>query len=335
MDGVGTLMTRHIARTVLTGLVAALICAGLAAGLAAGVQARPYHAPRTAFGQPDLQGFWTNVSLTKLERAPDTPLTFATPAEERAFERRWVEANARHEADGLGQGVSEWHPAYPMARIAGRLRTSWIISPANGRLPYLPEARARVETLDAAAQLPLADGPEARTPADRCLIGGGGSSGAPLLNPLVAGVKEIVQTRTEIAILTEMNHDVRIVRLSTRRSPARHRPPEVRVWMGDSIGWWQGDTLVVETTNFHPQEQYRNALLMSPEARVIERFTRVSKTEILYAFEVDDPATFTAPWRAEMPFLAETAPIYEFACHEGNYGLANILTAARRQDARP
>ena len=324
-------MTRHIARSALTGLVAALICAGLTAS----VQARPYHAPRTAFGQPDLQGFWTNVSLTRLERDPDTPLTFATPAGEAAFARRSAQARARFEADGLGQGVSEWHPAFTMARIDGRLRTSFIVSPDDGRLPYRPGARDRYKAIDAAALLQTAAGPEARTPGDRCLMGGFASSGPPYLNPAVAGVKQIVQTPTEVAILTEMNHDVRIVRLGAKGSPPRHPPPGVRVWMGDSIGRWEGDTLVVETTNFHPQEQFRAMFLMSPGARVTERFTRVGATEILYAWEVDDPATFTVPWRAEMPFHADTGPIYEFACHEGNYGMTDMLAAARRQDLRP
>ncbi|HEX2817639.1 MAG TPA: hypothetical protein VHN39_14690, partial [Phenylobacterium sp.] len=166
-------------------------------------------------------------------------------------------------------------------------------------------------------------------PADRCLIGGFGSSSPPMMAPAVSAVKQIVQTRTEVAILSEMNHDVRIVRLG-----GHHPPPNVRLWMGDSIGHWEGATLVVETTNFHSQEQMHGILLKSPDARVTERFTRVAKDQILYEFEVDDPAVYTTPWRAQMPLNADTGPIYEFACHEGNYGLTDILAAARRADAQ-
>ena len=289
---------------------------------------------RTVYGQPDLQGFWTNASLTHLERPPATPLTLATPAEEAAYEARTAQAQARGESGGLGQGTSEWHPAFRMARIAGRLRTSFIVSPADGQLPYRPEALARFTALDDAAQLARADGPETRTLSDRCLIGGFGSSSPPMIPPAVAAVKQIVQTRTEVAILSEMNHDVRIVRLGTPGHPARHPPANVRLWMGDSIGHWEGASLVVETTNFHEQEQLHGFLLKSPDARVTERFTRVAKGQIVYEVEVDDPATYAVPWRAQIPFNADPGPIYEFACHEGNYGLTDILAGARRADAR-
>lgn len=306
----------------------AVACLGLAFAAGA-LAAPPWRAPLTTYGQPDLQGFWTNASLTHLERPPATPLTLPTAAEEAAYEARMAQAQAGAESGGLGQGAAEWHPAFRMARIAGRLRTSFIVSPADGRLPYRPEALARFKALDGAAQLALGDGPENRTPADRCLIGGFGSSSPPMMAPAVSAVKQIVQTRTEVAILSEMNHDVRIVRLG-----GHHPPPNVRLWMGDSIGHWEGATLVVETTNFHSQEQMHGILLKSPDARVTERFTRVAKDQILYEFEVDDPAVYTTPWRAQMPLNADTGPIYEFACHEGNYGLTDILAAARRADAQ-
>lgn len=313
---------RHAAAAALV----ALLCAAFALP---GGAARPYRAPRTVFGQPDLQGFWTSASLTKLERPAGTPLTLATRAEEAAYEQRMMAAQAQAESGGLGQGASEWHPAFRMARIAGRLRTSFIVSPADGRLPYRPEALARFQALDARAQLTRADGPEDRTLGDRCLIGGFGSSSPPMMAPAVSAAKQIVQTRDEVAILSEMNHDVRIVRLG-----GRHPPPTVRLWMGDSIGHWEGATLVVETTNFHPQEQMHGILLKSPDARVTERFTRVARDRILYDVQVDDPATYTVPWRAQMPLNADSGPIYEFACHEGNYGLPDILAAARRAEGQ-
>ncbi len=311
--------------------IAALVLAGAAGSAHAG----PYRAPRTADGQPDLQGLWTAASLTELERdSAKDPLTFATPAQENAFEAAAMAANAKGEAGGLGQGVSEWHPAYRMARLGGKLRTSWITSPADGQLPYRPEALKRFKAIDAAAHGgAAAANPEDRTPADRCLVGGLGSANPPMVNPPVAAGKQIVQSPTEVAILSEMNHDLRIVRLGTPGHPAQHPPANVRVWMGDSIGHWQGDTLVVETTNFHPDEGWRGYYMVSPDARVTERFTRTARHEIRYAFEVDDPATFTEVWRGEMPLLADPGPIYEFACHEGNYSMPLMLSIARAADA--
>jgi len=317
-----------------TALAAAAL-AGPAAAQARAAHPQPYHAPRTAFGQPDLQGSWTNAWLTQLQRRPGLPLTFASPAEEAAYEQAATARSKAAPGDALGQGASEWLPVYPLARIGGRVRTSWIVSPADGRLPYRPEAARRVAALGAAFAAAVGDGPEDRTPEDRCLVAGGGSSGPPIVNANSATAKQIVQTSTEVAILSEMNHDVRIVRLGTPGHPPAHLPPSVRVWMGDSIGHWEGETLVVETTNFHPQEGNRLAFLMSPDAKVTERFTRVSPTELRYAFEVDDPATFTQVWRGEMPFRPETSPLYEYACHEGNYGLPNILAAARLADRKP
>jgi hypothetical protein len=146
-----------------------------------------------------------------------------------------------------------------------------------------------------------------------------------------------VQSKDSVAILVEMNHDVRIVRL-VGKDPAdrQHLPGYMRPWMGDSVGWWEGDTLVVETTNFNPGESLRpyfgNSILLSSGAKVTERFTRVSPTQILYRFEVNDPATYSQVWKAEMPMNAATGPVYEYACHEGNYALPGILAGARKAD---
>jgi hypothetical protein len=302
-------------------VAAACLAACLTA--AAPVHARPYHVPHTAYGAPDLQGTWTNVSVTRLERKPGLPLIVAR-AEEAAYEKLAIETFMHPPEDALGQRGSEWQPEYHAGRIDGRVRTSWIVSPADGRLPYRPGVRERHDALVAAADT-VADDPETRTIYDRCLMG---ASGPPISNPNSAGAKQIVQTPSEVVILSEANHDVRIVRLN-----GRHPPNTVRVWAGDSIGHWEKDTLVVETTNFHPQETQHATFLMSAEAHITERFTRVSPTELRYAFEVDDPANYTQPWRAEMPFLAERSPIYEYACHEGNYSLPGMLAGARKVEA--
>ncbi|MFL5297105.1 MAG: hypothetical protein ACJ798_12060 [Phenylobacterium sp.] len=306
----------------LTVALAAMIGVAAPASLA-----RPPHAShvaRNAYGQPDLEGLWANGSLTKLQRRAGAPLTFATRAEEDAYEAAAAKRWAAQGAEGVGQGASEWLPTYRMARIDGKLRTSFIVDPPDGRVPYRPEALKHYQQVDDGENF---DGPETRDPTERCLTAGSGSAGPPILTSPAAGFKQIVQTRNEVAILSELNHDVRIVRLGSK-----HLPASVRPWMGDSIGWWDGATLVVETTNFHPQEGYRLWFMMSPQARVTERFTRVSKTELRYSFEVDDPASYTQAWRAEMPFLADKGPIYEYACHEGNYGLPNILAGARREE---
>jgi hypothetical protein len=311
-----------------------LLAAAAAAFVATAAHAGPYHAPRTAYGRPDLQGFWSNASLTDLERRPGAPLTFATRAEEDAFVRSELAEWRAGEAEGLGQGVSEWHPEFGFARIAGRLRTSWIVSPADGQLPWRPAAHARFKAIVAASGGEAADNPEDRTVFERCLVGGLGSANPPMLNPAVSPGKQIVQTRDEVAILSEMNHDVRIVRLVAQGAPGKvvHQPPQLHPWMGDSIGWWEGETLVVETTGFHPLEALRFSMLISQEARVTERFTRVAKDQILYAFEVDDPANYTAVWKGEMPLVADTGPIYEYACHEGDRDVEQFLTAARARD---
>src|SRR6185369_12369496 len=202
-------------------------------------------------------GIWTNVSVTRLERKPGLAL-IVPRGEEAAYEKAAIWAFMHIADDPFDQRASEWQPEYRAARIAGRMRTSFVVSPADGRLPWRPEARKAFEALQAAIPT-AADGPEARPLSDRCLLA---QTGPPMLNPNSAAGRQIVQTPTEIAIDSEMIHDVRIVRL------------------GASIGWWEGDTLVVETTNLHPQERLHAGFIISPDARITERFTRVSATEL-------------------------------------------------------
>jgi hypothetical protein len=229
--------------------------------------------------------------------------------------------------------VSEWHPQYAFARVDGRLRTSWITSPADGRLPWRPEGLARLMAGNAAAGGEAADNPEQRSVFDRCLVGGLGSANPPMLNPTVAGAKRIVQTREAVAILSEMNHDLRIVRLEPRKGAGRRPGPPIPVWMGDSVGHWEGGTLVVETTGFHPLEAFRGRFMLSPGARVTERFTRTGPGTLLYAYEVDDPENYTQPWRGEMPYSADPGPVWEYACHEGDHDVEIFLGAARKREA--
>jgi hypothetical protein len=307
-------------------------------------QAADYRAPRNGFGQPDLQGTWTNASLTSLQRPAMFKTLTLTDAEAAALEKRRAAARASQDKptdpklgappvanDPGGYNASWTDPGVSLGRINGQVRTSWIVDPADGRLPYSTAGHAAyIEALRKARN--SWDGPENRPLGERCILGFGSTAGPPMLNVLYNNNYQIVQSKDSVAILVEMNHDVRIVRLTDRKHP----PADVRPWMGDSVGWWEGDTLVVETTNFNPGESLRpyfdNSILLSPNAKVTERFTRVSAKQILYQFQVDDPATYSQVWKAEMPMNSAPGPVYEYACHEGNYALPGILAGARKAD---
>ena len=315
-----------------------------AALLASTAVAADYHAPKNGFGQPDLQGVWTNASLTSLQRPAMFKSLTLTEAEAKALEKRRAEMRARADQptdpnsgappagnDPGGYNASWTDPGVSLGRINGQVRTSWIVDPANGRLPYSEAGhKAYVDTLSKARN--SWDGPDNRPLGERCVLGFGSTAGPPMLNVLYNNNYQIVQSKDSVAILVEMNHDVRIVRLNTRQ----HLPNHMRPWMGDSVGWWEGDTLVVETTNFNPGESLRpyfdNSILLSSNAKVTERFTRVSPTEIVYRFQVEDPATYSQVWKAEMAMNATKGPIYEYACHEGNHALPGILAGARQTE---
>jgi hypothetical protein len=224
--------------------------------------------------------------------------------------------------------------------IDGQFRTSIIHDPANGRLPELTGAgKARQAVLFSAFRRPNKgeawwlesdgngpyDDPELRPLGERCLLGFGSTSGPPMLPVLYNNVKRIVQTSDSVMILNEMVHDARVIRLT-----GQHLPAEIKKWMGDSIGHWQGDTLVVDTTNFTPRPGLARA---SENLHVVERFKRIDENTLLYSFTVDDPTVWTEPWSGEYPWPATENPVYEYACHEANYSLGNILRGARLLEA--
>jgi hypothetical protein len=323
-------------------LAAALAFAPILASTSAG--AADYHAPKNGFGQPDLGGAWTNASLTSLQRPAMFKSLTLTEAEATALEKRRAAMRAQQDKpsdanagappvanDPGGYNASWTDPGVSLGRINGQVRTSWIVDPADGRLPYTTAGHAAyVEALRKARN--SWDGPENRPLGERCILGFGSTAGPPMLNVLYNNNYQIVQSKDAVAILVEMNHDARIIRLTDKKHPT----PDIRPWMGDSFGWWEGDTLVVETANFNPGESLRpyfdNSILLSPNAKVTERFTRVSPTQILYQFSVDDPATYAKVWHAEMPLNATKGPVYEYACHEGNYALPGILAGARQTE---
>ena len=313
--------------------------------LAAGAHAGPYKPPRTSFGAPDLQGVWTNESLTTLERKKDFTSLVVSPAAAAAYETKKsakhaegvapLDPNAPPPAEGeVEQEAQQWYGTpVGLARIGGQIRSSWIVDPADGKLPYTPAARAEAEA-QRHADDNIFENPEARPFDEQCLLGVGGTAGPPFNNAGSNNLLQVVETPGYVVIVAEMIHDARIIRLVDRH----HLPAAIKPWMGDSVGWWEGDTLVVETTNFNPGERWHwndgSYLLIAEGARITERFTRTGPNEILYRFEVADPASYTQTWRGEMPLRASPGPMYEYACHEGNYALANILGGARAQETQ-
>lgn len=293
--------------------------------------------PRIPEGRPDLQGIWTNATLTPLER----PASLAgkatlTDAEAKEYEKKDLQSNTLdsdvesnfNKATG-GPGVGAYNNLFvdrgsQLARVDGSKRTSLIIDPPDGRIPPLT-AEARERNAGALQGFTRYDSVRERPLSERCIIGFGSTSGPPMLPVLYNNNYEIVQTPDAVMILVEMVHDVRVIRIN-----GTHKPADVRQLLGDSIGHWEGDTLVVDTTNFTGKTRFRGS---SENLHVIERFRRVDPNTILYRATVDDPTTFTKPWTLEYPFVATAGPVYEYACHEGNYAMPDILGGARKLEA--
>ncbi|MBZ5610890.1 MAG: hypothetical protein LAP38_21715 [Acidobacteriia bacterium] len=318
---------RHLASL---AAAAALMAAPLAAQAPA-ARKKSWTMPRLGDGHPDLQGIWTNATITPLER----PAQFAgkatvTDAEAAKFEnpnndnlygdRR--SNNAEQDRDHAYNALF-FDRGTELARVDGAKRTSLIIDPADGKIPAMtPAASKRISNrmrnrFDSVQDRPLGE---------RCILGFGSTSGPPMMPVLYNNNYQIVQSAHDIMILVEMVHDVRHIHMDRKE----HLPQDVRLWTGDSIGHWEGDTLVVDTTNFTDKTGYRGS---SQNLRVIERFTRIDAETILYKFTIDDPETFTRPWTAEYPFRATPGPIFEYACHEGNYAMPDILGGARAAEA--
>jgi len=296
--------------------------------LAAAAQAGPYHPPHTSWGAPDLQGNWSNGSLTRLERLPGVPARIGKGDDVAAIEQKVFDNIVPD--DPLGNREAEWWVKGHLAVIDGERRTSWITSTPDGRVPYTPEGLARRNAARARAFVDF-DGPESRNVSERCLLPGFSVASPPMQNSPNALGYTIVQTPNAVAIVTEMNSEARIIRLG-----GRHDAPGGHVWNGDSVAHWDHETLVVDTVGFRPEEAFRAPILyIGPDAHVVERLTRVSRDEIRYAFTVDDPANYREPWSGEMVFRAQKAPVYEYACHEGNSSLAGILQGGRYIEKHP
>ena len=298
--------------------------------------------PRTASGKPDLQGIWTNKTLTPLTRSQEFTEIRALSAEQVArLESGHQEYLTAEFADsdpdrGAGFGAQAgddgntedgynefWKDlGTRIQQINGEYRSSIIIDPLNGQIPYLGDPRARFRRDPSAPG--RFDGPEARPLAERCLLAFGSHSGPPMLPVMYNNNYQFVQTDDYVLILAEMAHDARIIRIDDD-----HHLAGMKKWMGDSIGHWDGDTLIVETLGFNSQQSFRGA---SENLKVTERFSRVSESGILYSFTVEDPTVFSQAFTGELMFNArpDHESMYEYACHEGNYALAGILAGARQ-----
>ena len=300
-------------------LAAASLSAQSAAAPAAASKAGAI--PRTADGHPDLTGIWSNATRTPFER-PDIFAGKASLSDAEARDWEATEADRWKEGTKVegGRPVSIQGGAYNvlfydngsgLARFGGQKRTSMVVDPPDGHVPPVaPGARNRARRGDN-----FTGDYKGLSNDTRCLVGN--TPAVPMTPAAYNNNYQIVQSPDSILIVLEMVHDGRIVLMN-----AKHQPPAVRQWLGDSIGRWEGDTLVVETTNFTDQTRYRGS---SKDLKVTERFTRVSDKTIEYRATMEDPTTWTKPWSIELPFNSVPGPLYEYACHEGNYAIVDIL----------
>jgi hypothetical protein len=320
-----------------------------------------WNVPRTPDGKPDFQGYWSNATVTPLER-PQGAKEFLTPEEMAAAEKRGnrddeaegdeVRATAadsasaqanraereerrqQRSATGVGEATGNYNAVWWQLgkQALANNRSSIIVGP-NGRLPHTPDTvKLLADTREYVKEHP-ADGPEGRDNIERCLTWIG--SGPPMLPTFYNNTYQIIQTSHYVGILVEMIHDLRLIPLDNQP----HLDPAVRQWMGDSRGHWEGDTLVVETTNMNSKRSFigggggRSGIAPNNDRmRVVERFTRTSPDILLYQFTVENPAIYTQSWSGEIPMRASKEPLYEYACHEGNYALVDILSGARADE---
>ncbi len=295
--------------------------------------------PRTPDGHPDLQGVWTNATLTPMTRPPQfAGKATVTDAEAKAYEQNDLKVNDIDDpkAPLLARAGSAGTGGYnnlfidrgsELARVDGAKRTALIIDPPDGRVPTgnRPQRQGGGGQGEGYAGMSY-DSVKRRPLSERCLIGFGSTSGPPMLPVLYNNNYEIIQTPDTVMILVEMVHDVRVIHMN-----AQHGPKEINKWLGDSIGHWDGDTLVVETTNVNPLNRFQGT---TESAKITERFQRYDANTILYRVTIDDPVAYTKPWTLEYPFLASSSPVYEYACHEGNYSMQDILGGARKQESK-
>ena len=292
---------------------------------------KSWNPPHTVDGQPDLQGVWTNPTLTPLERPAELAgKEFLSEQEAADFVKRTLNQVNSDRRDGgaqtdVGRSYNEFWRDRGSNLVSDR-RTSLIVDPPDGRIPPLtPAAQKRADENRAWMRDHATDGPEGRSMAERCLTWT--TAGPPMLPGPYNSDLQIVEAPGYVVILNEMIHDTRVIPLDGRP----HVDSGIREWMGDSRGHWEGNTLVVDTTNFNSEYSFRGS---DANLHLTERFTRISPEVMQYEFTVDDPTAFTKPWTARIPFNKTSERVYEYACHEGNYALTDILAGARAAEKK-
>jgi len=317
----------------------------LAATPAALAQSASYTPPKTSWGAPDLQGFFSSASLTTITRPAGASGLIVSDEEAAKLFRgniytRVANEEAEHER-AVTSGEKKqtlltdanpdraynryWmDPGADLGKIDGKYRSSWIVEPANGQIPYLTVQTGRNALVSASSEEEFSDlgsdNPEDRGIPERCIWGFTGGPGPVLFNAMYNNNYQIVQTPTEVMIMAEMNHDVRVIKIGGTLNPSG-----IAKWGGDSVGHYEGNTLVVETRNVEPKQKS----YISPQGKVTERFTRVNEGQILYEYTIEDSSRYSQPWKGQMPLNASHLPPYEYACHEGNYSMFNLLNGAR------
>jgi len=294
--------------------------------------AKKWTPARTPEGQPDLQGYWTNASYTPFERPKGVTKEFYSKEEAAKIEKDAAERESEETTPGTVADVHYDLTQFGLDRsqsiFSSNLRTSIITDPADGKLPPMNaegQKRAGERAAERRRMGATTDAVENMALGTRCLVMGG--SGPPSLNAGYNATYQIVQGQRYVLLLTEMIHDVRLIPLDGRA----HLPQGVRQWFGSSTGRWEGETLVVETTNFTDKTAFRGS---SRNMKITERFTRADPNTISYTFTIDDPATWDHPWSGELPMKKTVGPIFEHACHEGNYGVVNTLSGARNEEKK-
>jgi len=313
-------------------LTLALAVAALLIGRPAA--AADYHAPRNAIGQPDLQGVWNTHFILPMEASPDMPSLTLPEAEAAAYARKLSAEAGKLAIFAQDPEVAEIRSdesRSSLAIVRGQRRTRQVVQPADGMLPLTRGARGQMRFIEQAlrtqAEPPFSkDDPEVRPNWERCVVGWGQP---PVVSTGDINPRQIVQTKDAVVILSEYGPDLRIIPFTDKHGPLLQASA-----LGDAIAHWEGDTLVIETIGMPAKDAIRPfpTLFVPASAKVIERYTRVSKTELLYQYTVIDPSIYTGPWLAEYSLFASPRPLYEFACHEGNYSLPNILAGARQQE---
>ena len=333
-----TFLLEHIARIVSLLVCTALACSGAVAQKA---------------GRPDLEGIYTNASLTNLTRPRGVETLVVSPQEARVISARTPIAGLEGGLDE-GDGVNDlpdaagddfgtraynnfWvDPGSNLALVKGEYRSSYVVNPENGRVPRLENPQYDFERRNFGSRYATgfgdARGPEAIPNAERCLLGFGNKAGPGMMGALYNNTYQFVQTENYVMILVEMVHDARIIPIfdSPEQARGHRRPVELEQWFGDSVGWYEGDELVVETVNIHPLQLSQSSVPITKAGRIMERFSRYSENEVFYQFTVEDSNIYSQPWTAELSFIATDAGLFEYACHEGNYAMPGILAGARR-----